>query len=332
MRFLIDQGPLEYQDRLHCMVRLDSVPEGVEYNDSDPFSPYFFCPEGMGFDIVYIDIVSLLEDFTTGEVSEIRKLIVSATDAAREQYRRQLEETLPGRDLGDYEGAAQMAFEYRKYQLLKMFPPQSYSLTTGKVVSESHLWAVYALEEFQLALESALRPPFADDEESKAETGYIEDMLDVEIPQRNKKPTKYMRAVRAIGRQKSLLMDASYRLVVATKHLQYAMVLMHSNRIRQDRDAAQVIQTNRMKGLAEINRLKEEAVELARKLAAANWKQDTNRSIRIGEMADIVYRDLMSQGHGVALPDSSDRLKEWIKPVAPDYARKGGRRKKTTHP
>jgi hypothetical protein len=74
--------------------------------------------------------------------------------------------------------------------------------------------------------------------------------------------------------------------------------------------------------------LKEEAVEQALKLATTNWKKDFDKAIRIGDMADLVYRKLADQGLGMALPGTSDRLKEWIKPVAPDYARKGGRRKK----
>ncbi|MFT0517688.1 hypothetical protein [Pseudomonas faucium] len=330
MRFLKDPEPVVYEDRLHCMVRFDPIPDGVAYNDSDPFSPYYFCPEGMGFNIVYGDIVELLEGFTTGEVGEIRRLIIAATDHARLQYRRYIEEALPGRDADEYDGAARMMRETRRYDLLKMFAPSEMKLTNGKEALEAHLWAVCALEEFQLALDFASIPPFADDKESLSKTGYIEDMLDLEFPQRMPKPSKYARAVRAIGRQKSTMMDAATKLVFATKHLQYALFLMQARQIQQDREALLAVRDSRMKGLNEINRLKEEAVKQALKLAAANWEKDFDQAIRIGDMADLVYRKLADQGLGLALPGTSDRLKEWIKPVAPDYARKGGRRKKTS--
>lgn len=330
VRFLKDPEPVVYEDRLHCMVRFDPIPDGVAYNDSDPFSPYYFCPEGMGFNIVYGDIVELLVGFTTSEVGEIRKLIISSTDDAKVQYRSYIEEALPGLHADEYDGAAKMMRENRRYELLKMFAPSEMRLANGKEVLEAHLWAVYALEEFQLALDFASIPPFADDRESLSKSGYIEDMLDLEFPGRMPKPTKYARAVRAIGRQKSTMMDAATRLVFATKHLQYALVLLHSNQIQQDREALRAARDSRMKGLNEINRLKEEAVEQALKLATANWKKDFDKAIRIGDMADLVYRKLADQGLGMALPGTSDRLKEWIKPVAPDYARKGGRRKKTS--
>ncbi|MBV4516393.1 hypothetical protein [Pseudomonas kurunegalensis] len=330
MRFLKDPEPVVYEDRLHCMVRFDPVPDGVAYNDSDPFSPYYFCPEGMGFNIVYGDIVELLNGFTTSEVGEIRKLIVKSLDDAKLEYRSYIEEALPGLSADEYDGAAKMIRENRRPELLRMFPPSDMKLANGKEVLEAHLWAVYALEEFKLALDFASIPPFADDRESLSKSGYIEDMLDLEFPLRMPKPTKYARAVRAIGRQKSNMMDAATRLVFATKHLQYALVLLHSNQIQKDREALRAVKDSRMKGLNEINRLKDEAAKQALKLASTIWNKDFDKKIRIGDMADLVYRKLADQGFGLALPGTSDRLKEWIKPVAPDYARKGGRRKKTS--
>lgn len=46
-------------------------------------------------------------------------------------------------------------------------------------------------------------------------------------------------------------------------------------------------------------------------------------------LAERVYRALVGEGFTEALPGTAERIKEWIKPVAPDYARKGGRRRKT---
>lgn len=84
------------------------------------------------------------------------------------------------------------------------------------------------------------------------------------------------------------------------------------------------------KPLAAKNSAKSDAVERAKEVAAQLWSEDHNRSVRIGDMADQVYRALASEGLQDSLPETVDRLKEWIKAVAPEYARQGGRRKKTT--
>lgn len=332
MRFLKDPEPVVFEDRLHSMVRFDPIPEGSPYNDHDPFAPYYFCPEGMGFQLVYGDIVELLRGFTTSEVAEIRSQIIVSTDMAKAHYRAYVEEALPGRTAEDYAGVADFMRENRKYELLRMFPPEDTPLSTGKIFTEVHLWAVYALEEFKQALDFAAVPPFADSKRAMAKTNYIEDMLDIRLPGRLRKLSDLERANRAIGRQRSTMMDASNKLVLATRHIQYALVLMHSNRLQQEREAIQATQSKRMKGLNEINRIKDEAMKKALALASSRWEEDVDRNIRVGDMADIVYRALAEQGLQMALPGTSDRLKEWIKPVAPDYARKGGRSKKTTIP
>lgn len=332
MRFLKDPEPVAFEDRLHFMVRFDPIPEGMPYNDYDPFAPYYFCPDGMGFQSVYGDIVELLKGFTTGEVAQIRHHIITCTDAAKAHYRDYIEGALPGRTADDYGGVADFMRENRKYELLKMFPPDDIRLSTGKVFTEVHLWAVYALEEFKQALDFAAIPPFADNKKAMAKTNYLEDLLDLQLPGRLRKLSDLERAKRAISRQRSTIMDASSKLVLATRHIQYGLVLMHSNRLQQEREAIQATRSNRMKGLNEINRIKEEAMKKALALASSRWEEDVNRSIRIGDMADIVYRTLAEQGLQMALPGTSDRLKEWIKSVAPDYARKGGRSRKTTAP
>lgn len=85
----------------------------------------------------------------------------------------------------------------------------------------------------------------------------------------------------------------------------------------------------RLAPLAEQNAPKAAAIERARVLAAELWRADTTQEIRLGEMADRVYRALVAEGFAESLPGSAERIKEWIKPAAPDYARKGGRRRKT---
>lgn len=332
MRFLKDPEPVIFEDRLHYMIKFDPTPEGTPYNDYDPFIPYYFCPDGMGFNAVYQDIVELLKDLTTGEVAEIRHRIVSCTDDARAQYRAYLEDALPGRSVDEYDDAAKYMRENRKYELLKMFAPEETKLSTGSAFSETQLWAVYALEEFKLAIDCAAIPPFVDDREALARSGYIEDMLETAMPGIVRDQSDLDKARRAVQRQRYTMMEAGMRLVFATKHVQYALVLTHSNVIQKERADAVAKKDSRMKGLNEINRLKEQAMEKALSLAESRWNNDITQSIRIGDMAIAVYRDLVDMGLHVALPDTSDRLKDWIKQVAPPYARKGGRSRKTTQP
>lgn len=81
--------------------------------------------------------------------------------------------------------------------------------------------------------------------------------------------------------------------------------------------------------LARQHKAKEVAVVRACELAKELWDADERQEIRIGRMADMVYIKLAGEGMKELLPDSSERMKDWIKLVAPTYARKGGRNRKT---
>lgn len=83
-----------------------------------------------------------------------------------------------------------------------------------------------------------------------------------------------------------------------------------------------------MRPIARIHAAKAAAVERAQAIATELWKADTSKEARLGNMAERVYRALIDEGFAELLPGTAERLKEWIKPVAPDYARKGGRRRK----
>lgn len=83
-----------------------------------------------------------------------------------------------------------------------------------------------------------------------------------------------------------------------------------------------------MSYLIELNAEKGAARERAKAIASEAWQDDTAQTIRLGDMAERVYRALVEQGFTKTLPGTVERIKEWIKPVAPDYARKGGRRRK----
>lgn len=82
-------------------------------------------------------------------------------------------------------------------------------------------------------------------------------------------------------------------------------------------------------GLARINQRKAAAKEKARQAAAAKWSGDTDKQYRVSDMADMVYRQLALEGMIDALPDRPEGVIPWIKPVAPEYASKPGRRKKS---
>lgn len=68
---------------------------------------------------------------------------------------------------------------------------------------------------------------------------------------------------------------------------------------------------------------KEDVIALARRIAAKEWGEDTERKIKIGEMAKKIYNALLETKH-CKLVSSSDSVRRWIRPVAPEYAKKPG--------
>ena len=98
--------------------------------------------------------------------------------------------------------------------------------------------------------------------------------------------------------------------------------------IARDRMRAEV---ERIAPLARRNQEKEEVMDRAKTLAQEFWAKDDLQQMRSGAMAEKVYRKLADEGMIDLLPGSVERLKAWIKPVAPAYAKKGGR-EKTSRP
>lgn len=72
--------------------------------------------------------------------------------------------------------------------------------------------------------------------------------------------------------------------------------------------------------------------ELAQDLATRQWARDDNKSIRLAEMCEIIWAQViglaLDEDFMAALPDKPSGLKPWLRAVAPDYARKGGAPKK----
>lgn len=89
-------------------------------------------------------------------------------------------------------------------------------------------------------------------------------------------------------------------------------------------------QKSKMKGLKSKARAVQRLIDRAREIAAQRWEADHLQEIRIGAMADLVYRQLAQEFGQAHLPELPETVKDWIKPVAPEYARRGGRAKKSS--
>jgi len=85
--------------------------------------------------------------------------------------------------------------------------------------------------------------------------------------------------------------------------------------------------------LDERNSYKKVVKKFAQQIAKRNWEADTEGKIRIGEMTQIVWAELLDEKIPVdtrnkimeALPNSADGLRKWLSPIKPDYARNPGR-------
>lgn len=86
---------------------------------------------------------------------------------------------------------------------------------------------------------------------------------------------------------------------------------------------------SKMSGLSILNKGKAAARERAKEIASERWNKDTEHKIRLGQMADLVWKVLVDEGYTDYLPNTAVSIKIWIKPVAPTYACKGGRPKTT---
>lgn len=74
---------------------------------------------------------------------------------------------------------------------------------------------------------------------------------------------------------------------------------------------------------------KMDVMATARTYARKQWVQDITKSIRIGEMTQRVWSFLLDIGCQDELPENIASLQHWIEDVAPEYARRSGRPKKT---
>lgn len=80
----------------------------------------------------------------------------------------------------------------------------------------------------------------------------------------------------------------------------------------------------KLTGLAKRNQAAQDRQGMARIIAMSLWEQD--RNIRIGVMADKVYKEMLDYCKE-DLPELTESIKAWIRPVATEEAQKKGRPK-----
>lgn len=72
--------------------------------------------------------------------------------------------------------------------------------------------------------------------------------------------------------------------------------------------------------------------EYAQSLAEDRWSEDINKELRMMDMCHAIWPELVDAAEEFkikdVLPDRPELLKNWIRPVAPDWAKKGGAPKK----
>lgn len=78
-----------------------------------------------------------------------------------------------------------------------------------------------------------------------------------------------------------------------------------------------------------ISPIKKAAKEKAKELAKEFWEQDINNEIRMKDMAINVFVALKESEYADQLPNHTSSIKSWISDIAPPYAKKAGRPKKS---
>ncbi|EJM48942.1 hypothetical protein PMI26_00525 [Pseudomonas sp. GM33] len=91
-----------------------------------------------------------------------------------------------------------------------------------------------------------------------------------------------------------------------------------------------VVNDNRYKkSLGVTNMLKDAAIDRAKAIATELWEADIAQVIKLAMMVQSVWNQMIDEGYQAQLPDKPESIRKWIKHVAPAYARKAGRPRKT---
>ncbi|MNF32186.1 hypothetical protein D3C85_620230 [compost metagenome] len=122
------------------------------------------------------------------------------------------------------------------------------------------------------------------------------------------------------------LLFLAFNLGLLAAHLEHEQVRPHG--LFAEGLNAMLADQKRLAGLALQNASKEQVKQMARERAVKLWDADSAQEIRIGAMAEQVYRYLASTAALPHLPGHAEPVRDWIRSVAPDYALKPGRKKK----
>lgn len=89
--------------------------------------------------------------------------------------------------------------------------------------------------------------------------------------------------------------------------------------------------SNGQSGLRATNEARQATANFAREEARSRWAADSEQSISLRDMAELVMSAFFAQGKEDDLPEGNkaERIKKWIRPVAPNWATRPGRPKKT---
>jgi hypothetical protein len=82
-----------------------------------------------------------------------------------------------------------------------------------------------------------------------------------------------------------------------------------------------IAEPTELNGIHAINQHKSDLQGMARVIASKKWADDD--TVLIGTMADTVYREVAQ--YTTDMPETTDTVKNWIRPVAPATAQKRGR-------
>ncbi|KRP91039.1 hypothetical protein TX25_18740 [Pseudomonas lactis] len=103
-----------------------------------------------------------------------------------------------------------------------------------------------------------------------------------------------------------------------------ALSIDQSKKVKGDQERLALITS----GLREVNKGKASAIDRAKAIAEDLWTADENRKVRTSQMADMVWKRLIDEGFSKQLPDNVERVRVWIRGVAPEFAKAKGRPKK----
>lgn len=269
-----------------------TIPDEYIHNNADPFKPFFKYNSYFGIGRVYDYATILLYSFTIAEVKEIRSFLAKAVleyaQCNVNIIRAQYDNTYTFKD-------------YAKYRSLLIGflngndENKIYQTSTNKQVNIIHLYSVMSIKFIKQAIKILNHKRYGDFDSIVHTPKYKLSMIDYS--------------------------NISQSLIFATESL-YTGQLIYSNSYNE-----QLKQQRLDNFKIRIDRI-EETKKIAISKAQTYWNNDDPyKIIRSNTMTEIILADLKLLAHSsdeIFVP-TKETLKEWIKPIAPDYAKQNGR-------